>query len=231
MNNQVTTTADSYAVGFPAEWMPIPLDAEEHGAYVATTIEKLRAVGVATTDRRRVEMVLRQTRKQLVESDVRYAVLGLTVLDESEGLLIGAGSVIATSREALGSNQKLRVATMARALSIPQDTSSTEAPVDVDPPEIVDLPAGQAVWLRRYHRIVTDPGQSMELYAESYLVPHDDGESLCTLQFVTPNIEFALGFSKVFAGSARSLRILSEGDPTTFDLPADAAAGEVSTDG
>jgi hypothetical protein len=215
----VTAAADVIALGLPDSWQDLPLEATEFEGYLSTVLDELTDAGVDRVERRRVEILQRQLRQLLLAEDVRYvSVIAEPVArDEFEdpdelpedalGVLCAAAVVSVDDRGTLGAPGPLTAEMLVRGVE-------NRGTVELDPPRRIELPAGPA-----------------EVLVQSYLVPFDAGQRLCTLQLVTPNIPHGGEFSDLFDGIAETLRIFTEDAAADFAVPsASAPVGTEPTD-
>ncbi|MCC5949476.1 MAG: hypothetical protein JJT89_13585 [Nitriliruptoraceae bacterium] len=236
---------EAIGLGLPREWQEFPLEPEAFEARLQAQASDLREQGASVVQVRRHELLMRQLRELLDVGDVRYLATLTAVVeldgqdltadgpddgpdaDEPVGLLAAATAVAVRDRHSLGAPGPLTVDLLLHGLG---GQPREDRPVDLDPPAIVELPAGRAVRLARRHRTRHggDP-TPFESIAQSFLLPFDRGERLCTLQFVTPNVEQGGSFSRLFDGAARTLRLFRPGDPTSFADPDAAATAETDT--
>ncbi len=88
---------------------------------------------------------------------------------------------------------------------------------DMERPDMLDLPAGGLVHLRRLYERRHFGMELEDYFAESFILPiGDDGESCCVLQFATTNIEQSRRFSELFNAIARTFRLFEPDQPTDF---------------
>jgi hypothetical protein len=226
--------ADAFGLGLPEDWEALPLEDEGFDRFVKERLASLAEAGVPVPERRRFELLTRQVRSLLLSEGAVYAAKVLAVLGEPDEieeaeLLTAAAVVTSTSRTSMGAPVALTTDLLLRGVT--SSTDGDEGRIDLDPPRRMTLPAGKAVRLARLHRGADGNGQEQSV-AQSYLVPFDEGERLCTLQLVTPNVAHGGEFSELFDGIARTLRIFREGEPTELtgaghEVPADGDTGSV----
>jgi hypothetical protein len=226
-----TSVADAFGLGLPDGWMELPLEPEPFAEFVDRQLTSLDEVGLKPPERRRFELLTRQVRSLLLSEGGVFAAAAIALVgepgDEQDAELVASGVVIATtSRVSLTAPTALTADLLLRGLD--GRPGDAEGQIDLDPPQRVRLPAGPAVRLARLHRGKLGPGGRDESIVQSYLVPFDEGERLCTLQFVTPNVDHGGIFSELFDDIARTLRIFREGEPTDFAVPADGMATTAS---
>lgn len=207
--------ADTYAIGLPDSWISIPT---EPGAYLAfgdELISKLAEAGADAAARRGTEMLLRDVIKQMDEARVVQAAIGVTSLEatDGDGVLSCSVTVSTGSREDIGAPSPVTVAALLRAVS---RSDGGDAALSLEPPSRVRLPVGSAVRLRRHHE-PGGRGTRNGTYVETYLVPHDAGERLLTVQFATPNTTLIASFQSLFEKIVQTVRIFRPGDPTSWD--------------
>jgi hypothetical protein len=232
----VTAAADVIALGLPDSWQDLPLEATEFEGYLSTVLDELTDAGVDRVERRRVEILQRQLRQLLLAEDVRYvSVIAEPVArDEFEdpdelpedalGVLCAAAVVSVDDRGTLGAPGPLTAEMLVRGVE-------NRGTVELDPPRRIELPAGPTARFAWLQRASAGPDGPAEVLVQSYLVPFDAGQRLCTLQLVTPNIPHGGEFSDLFDGIAETLRIFTEDAAAAFAVPsASAPVGTEPTD-
>lgn len=233
---------DSIALGLPTEWEEHPLDPDTFEQSLAEQMSQFKTLGLSVIDRRRTELLKRQLRDLLLAHRVLYVATTVALAEpeqieadagaendaEPDGtaasgggdadgreLVSAAVAVSVTSRQEIGAPVPLDTGTILRSMS----TSADEDSRDLDAPSRVDLEAGPAVRLARLHRVPVGDGAIVESIVQTYLVPFDGGERLCSLQCVTPNISVGGLFSSLFDAIANTLRIFREDEKTDFADP------------
>lgn len=215
--------ADTYGLVVPAEWTEVPLEPTEFDAYRDAVLSRMAELdGWNKTTERKLDLLLSQVYNDLRMTNTRMAAVYAESEETDEGLAItlAAVSVSRVDKSSLGLRVPLTPDTLLMALGREPRKDSKIEYTNLEPPSLVDLPAGSAVHLRRHYRVSPAPAELLEYYAEAYLVPHDDGEAICTVQFSTPNVEDGSVLSGLFSAIARTLRIFMPGDPTDFSDPA-----------
>jgi len=214
--------ADSYGVVVPEGWISLPLEPEEFASFTADVRRRLEETpGWDRTATRRLDLLLSQLRNDLAVNrgssaaiwapaaegpagDARAFVVGLAVSKLPADDLLGNGLVVTADR---------LVAGMARA----PEREDRHRVTDVSAPVKVTLDnAGEAVRLRRLYEREVSVVETIRFFTQSYLVPHDDGRSICILQFSTPNVEEVSILDELFGAIAHTLRIFGPDDPTDF---------------
>jgi len=216
------TSADTYGIVVPVEWTEVPLEKSAFDTYCQLVLDELRkADGWTKTAERRVELLFTQIRNDLLRGRARMVAALAESSSDENGELVLLVAACAVSKlpatELLPSGRPLTVDQMHAALSRQRIENEDEHITDVEPPTRVDLDAGAAVRLKRLHTQHIAPGQDLRYYAQSYLVPHDDGRALCVVQFSTPCLEEAGALDELFDAIARTLRIFHPEDPTDFE--------------
>lgn len=137
------------------------------------------------------------------------------------GLLSASCTIGALTRSRLGSDLPLTVNTIAAAMGriAPSQDPGTDGAaevVDLDPPTIVDLPAGRAVRLVRLHTWAPDPvtRQRPALFAQHLVIPYDDGERAAVVTFASPTQTYARPLAALFDAMAQTFRMFAGDDPT-----------------
>lgn len=227
---------EAIGIGLPREWAAFPLSRAAFDTHIRQQARDLRAAGASIAEVRRHELLTRQLSELLLAEDARYAAtltavvasetpddattssapdeIGMDAEPEEVSLLAAAVAIFVRDRSSLGAPSPLTTDMLLHGLS---SEDASDRVLDLDPPEAVVLPAGRAVRLARLHRSYVDGNPiPMESIAQTYLIPFDRGQKLCTLQFVTPNVEQGGAFSRLFEAGARTLRFFRPGEPTTF---------------
>lgn len=225
---------DSYGLVLPDPWRPVPLDRAGQRSMLDSAVETFATVdGWSATHRRRLEVSMAHYNAAMAAMRASYAAayLDLWPAEENgdEPLLVTANCAIGSlSARDLGVDMALTAPTLLIAASnehvlAEQTNHRVVGTTNLAPPDIVDLPAGQAVRIRRHQFVRTDLGSARGVFSETYLVPHDTtaspigGDRCCVLGFSTSNDELANDFSPLFSRIAETLRLLRAGDPTIED--------------
>lgn len=214
-----TEVADSYGLVLPTEWTEVPLDENEFASYRRDVLRDFRQVdGWSRSAERQIELVLTQIRNDLRSANARLAAVVAESEKSGEGLVltVAAVTVSRVDRAALGIRAPVTADTLVAALGQQPREDGRVRYVNLEPANRIDLPAGPAVRIRRRYTSSPAPAQVIEYYADIFLVPHDAGQAVCTVQFTTPNVEDGSAFSPLFEAIARTLRIFMPGDPTEF---------------
>ena len=228
------TRADCYGIGIPPGWAAHPLDPEAFGRSVRDLQRDLTANGVRRSDARRLELMQRQMQQQLLADNVQYIATlaskapGLEAADDAQpSALLAALVITSKTRSELGSPVPMTPGLLVRGFG--GSSASTDGGIELEPPAEVELPAGRAVRLVRYHSHTVpngDRSERIEFYERTHLVPHDDGERLCIVQMVTPTVEYTEPMSELFDAIAATVRIYYPGEPTTFEVPVEMTAAK-----
>jgi hypothetical protein len=218
----MATAADTYGVVVPAGWTQIPLDQEGYTRFSRELLDGLKHTdGWSRTGQRRLELLLTQVRNDLRSGRVRLAAITASTEDGSGGepSLLLAGMAISRlgAADLSSSGLHLEVEPLLAAMSRQRFDDAADQVVEVEPPTQVNINGWPAVRLKRLHDTRIPSGHRARLYAQTYLVPHDDGEAACVLQFSTPNVEEGSALDELFQAIAETLRIFHPGEDTTFD--------------
>jgi hypothetical protein len=223
--------ADSYGISLPRGWIEQPLDPAAFERALTDQKGQLKAQQINRTDIRKFEFLQRQIHDQLVTENVQYVATlagrGPSAADGSEpaadNTLLLAGLVITSrTRAALGAPGAITTAMLLRSFG---GSTDAEQGINIEEPTEIELAAGKAFRLVRFHSQALATGdrpERIEYYEHAYLVPHDDGQRLAFVQMVTPSLGFSEPLGELFDAIAATLRIFYPGDPTTFDPPASA---------
>jgi len=85
-------------------------------------------------------------------------------------------------------------------------------------PDVVVMPAGRCVHLRRLYEPRKLGVETHAFFAETFIWPiGEDGEACCVLQFSTTNVDNARPFSNLFGAIANTFRMFEPDQPTSFD--------------
>lgn len=215
--------AETFVISLPDSWDDLPVDEEGFRRNRRELRAAAREEGIDPTDRRRLEVMLDQLFAQIRAERVTFAATSSARarLDDGTGRLItAAASLAGRTREELRSTAPLTAGLLARGLG---RDKQDDGPIDLEPPTVASLPVGPACHLRRLQK-VRHQASVLEFFAESWLVPYDDGERLCILQLLTPNLAYSREFSGLFGEIARTLQILGPEDEVDL-TPAGARGG------
>ena len=217
--------ADTFGIVLPGGWEEFPVTVDG----LQATTEALKTAlrdddAYGPTDERRVEFLLRRVRHELARGRVRAAgyFMQSVVRDDEDGreeIVIATVTVSTMLREDLGMTSALKADTLVFAMSGTRNDETSSNVKELEPPRVVSLPAGRAAHTVRLVETGDPRRGDLRLFASNYLVPFDDGERLCAVQFATPNIDLARDMELLFGGIARTLRIFDPSDETTFAAP------------
>lgn len=205
---------DSFGLALPPEWVRLPLDPHEFERFARRQRRAMAAHGsLSRPAQRQFELVLRQLRNDCARHDVSLVAVFATPVAGERGtppaLLAATCTLAVLTQRGLATDLPLTVHTVLAALTRGADAGCA----DVERPVAVELPAGSAVKLVRRHRAGPDPG-ALELFAEHFLVPYDDGRRAAALSLATPNVDLADAMRGLFDELANSLRLFAGGQPT-----------------
>jgi hypothetical protein len=243
---------DSYRLDLPAGWLEVPIGAtsirEAMDAARAATPERWGRLTKA--EQRRADLFVEQFISDLDAAGVSLAAIYREVVGDfdDEAGEPAAADLVDTEQDDSEQVDSLLAATVTVA-SVQPGITETSAPIDADlllsalslqkpvtdedrarigvnlePPQIVELPAGRAVFTVR----LIEPGAAvpvgttnlltnLKLFSASYYVPvPDDTRSVTLVQFSTPNQADAREFAELFGEIIKSLRFYAEGEPTTL---------------
>ena len=222
------TTADTYGIVVPQDWSPIPMDRDGFAAFRSEMLARLREESAWTkTGERRIELLLTQIHNDLVEGQTKLvAIVTHTEQNDDGSLELTAASCVVSrwhSEQLLPSGQPLEADQLLLAMNRERDevADDDDRVTDLEPPTLIELNARRGVRLKRLHDQKLRGAQRLRYYAQTYLVPHDDGTALCVLQFSTPCVEIVSALDPLFDAVASTLRIFMPDDPTSF-APAQA---------
>lgn len=214
---------DSLSFRIPPSWDDVPIEAEAFKVWHDESVRSAEEAGLPRSQIRQFELLMARTRQELLEGRaIAAATLVQPVSSDEEDaepeLLLAAVSLTVQTREELGAPVPLRTDYLLQAMTNGQ-TEENDDVADLEPPKIVDLPAGEGLRLIRL-RTESDPstGQMARVFSQSYLVPLADGEAVAILGFLTPTIRQARPMAEVFSAMARSLVAYYPGDDTTTGI-------------
>lgn len=240
--NPVTEAVDTFGIALPPEWVRFPLDGSDFEEFVELQRRRLAdEAELSRTGQRQFELIMRQLRNDCERSSVTMAAVLLATIEEAtdigdgevveSGLLSATCTISSMSRTSLGSELPLTENTLAAAMSREPATDDDGIEiVNLDPPAIVDLPAGKAVKLVRLHTFPPDTltRQRLAVFAQHFFVPFAEGERAVVLSFSSPTPSYAKPLSSLFDAMAQTFRMFAGDMPTdplsTPDrsVPADA---------
>lgn len=224
--HELTADVDTFGIVLPEDWMRIPLEADEFEAFARGQRRRLSGDGeMSRTAARQFELLLRQLRGDALREHVTLAASMIVLLDDSPddegetveaGLLTAACTISSIDRCSMGSDLPLTVNTIAAAMgrTPPVDDDGAEIS-NLEPPEIVDLPAGQTVRLVRLHRYPTsEVGEQLNVFAQHFFVPFGDGQRSALASFSSVTPEYARPLSRLFDHMMETFRMFG-GDMST----------------
>lgn len=217
-----TTQADSYGLVVPQQWVEIPVDDEGFDRYSRDLRRQLAALdGWNKTAERRLDLLFSQLRNDIAVGNVRMAAVWAQAIEDLNGepgiMIAGVALSKLVAAELTPNVPSVSTDRLMVSLSQPSSAADGERIVDLEAPaRIVLAHAGEAVRLKRMYERELSVLDTLRYYAQSYLVPHDDGAAICVVQFTTLNVEEASLLDELFEAIAQSLRIFGPDDPTDF---------------
>jgi hypothetical protein len=224
---------DSFGVVLPEQWTSVPTELHAFEEFCNRARERWRELPMF--DRafeRRADTMLNRLRHELSSAGVILAAVFIEeVVDDTvepghapnePELLIAACTLAVYTKADLGTDLSLSVPVLFSAFSRKprRDESRFGQITDVVRPDLVSLPAGRAVHLRRLYEPRRFGMELADFFAESFVLPiGTDGEACCVLQFATTNIEQSRRFSELFGAIAATFRMFRPDDPTDFAAP------------
>lgn len=222
MSDTTTTEADSYGLVVPRQWIEIPVDDEGFARYTLDLRKKLAALeGWNKTAERRLELLFSQLRNDIAVGRVRMAAVWTQEIEDPDGkpgvMIAGVALSKLVAADLMPSLPSISIDRLLAGLSQPPIAAEGERISNLEQPSKVVLPhAGEGVRLKRMYERELSLLDTLRYYAQSYLVPHDDGRAICVLQFTTMNVDEASLLDELFEAIAQSLRVFGAGDPTDF---------------
>ena len=146
-----------------------------------------------------------------------------TLEGEGPRLLLATLSVSVLSRFELGSDVPLTPSVLKVAFDLERQRPSDEhiRVTNLEPPEIVDIPAGKAVRLVQLHSSARAVPEPADLFVQQFYVPLDpNGDEAALVLFTSPSIEVAQVLSGLFEAMMETFEILSD--------TADTDVGDIS---
>ena len=141
----------------------------------------------------------------------------------SEGevtLLLATVSVSVMSRFDLGSDVPLTPAVLKVAFDLEHERSPDHyiRVTNLDPPEIVQLPAGESVKLVQLHSRRRAGPVPADVFVQQFYIPLDPGgDEAALILFTSPSIEVAQPLSELFDAMMDTFEILSDRDGLDVD--------------
>ncbi len=224
----MTTLADldSFAIGLPAAWASLPVDADDFNRFVAELQRRWRAEpGYERATERKATLLLGRVRRDIGKRGIRLAAMYYDNADPGEPLMAVATFAAYTQAD-LDTDLPLTTPTLFTAFAGSQKRPSAAGrTTNVEPPCVHRLPCGEAVRLRRLYQPTATSMTKESCYGESFVAPlADDGKAAAVLQFATVNIELASQFSVLFERIAQTLTLLTPDMDTHVHRPQPAGA-------
>lgn len=219
---------DTFGIVLPDTWIRIPLDDLDFEEFVRGQRRRLAKDGELTpTATRQLELLMRQLRNDCQRANVSLAGTLISHIEQTEtlpdgdeidpGLLTATCTISTVDRDAMGSRLPLTVNTIAAAMGRqPEPDDDGVVIANLAKPEIVTLPAGQAVKLVRLH---THPpsvatGEKLAVFAQHVLVPFDAGQQAAVVTFSTVSVSYSRPLSRLFDRMMETFRMFGGDTPT-----------------
>lgn len=219
----MSAVVDTFGLALPGAWVRFPLEqGADFESFARSQRELLeREAKLSKTAQRQFELLMRAVRADCERANVRLVAsmvdaLGTENSDDAE-LLAAACTIAVLNRRDMGSEVPLTTATMVVAMSKePREQDDGSEITNLEPPDIVQLPAGQAVRLVRMHTYrPPEPGATRpKVFVEHFLLPINDGEEAALITFVSPTVQHAKPLSTLFARMIETFRLFAGEDPT-----------------
>jgi len=223
----MSTTIDSFGIALPDGWVRIPLEDDEFERHLQTQRRRLAAeADLSRTAERQVELLMRQLRNDCVKNNISLLATLLAPLGDNEDgegqELLAIGCTLSViDRFEMGIDAPLTVNTLHTAMC--RSTTSERDGVRIvtlETPQVVDLPAGEAVRVVRSHRHIGRPDQGDEvvIYVHHALIPIGDrGDQALVATFCTPSVGHMALLAQLFDEIIDTIRLF--GDEDTFTDP------------
>ncbi len=223
----MSTAVDTFGLALPAAWVRFPLEqGADFESFARTQGERLgREATLSKTAQRQYELLMRTVRADCERANVRMVASMVDAIDD-EGddgdgrgaqLLAAACTIAVLDRTEMGSEVPLTTSTLAVALSKePREQEDGSEITNLDPPSVVELPAGEAVKLVRIHTFpARTAGETRPtVFVEHFLVPINQGEEAAFVTFVSPTVQHSKPLSILFGKMMETFRLYAGNDPT-----------------
>lgn len=219
----MSAPVDTFGLALPAAWVRFPLEqGADFESFARTQRERLeRESKLSKTAQRQYELLMRAVRSDCERANVRMVASMVDAIDDETGngaqLLAAACTIAVLDRNEMGSEVPLTTATMAVAMSKePRQQDDGSEITNLDPPDVVQLPAGKAVRIVRMHTFPpSQPGAMRpQVFVEHFLLPINEGEEAALITFVSPTVQHSKPLSVLFAKMVETFRLFAGDDPT-----------------
>lgn len=231
----MSTTIDTFGIALPEGWVRIPLEDDEFERHLEIQRRRLASEAeLSRTAERQVELLMRQLRNDCLDNNVSLLATLLAPLgDNDDGSgheLLAVGCTLSViDRFEMGTDAPLTVNTLHTAMC--RSTASERDGVQIvtlETPQVVDLPAGEAVRVVRSHRHRRSPvdGDEVVIYVHHALIPLGGrGDQALVATFCTPSVGHIALLAELFDEIIDTIRLFGDDDAVT-DPMADPPAGD-----
>ena len=204
---------DSIAIGLPPEWATLPIEQRDFDRLCADVRQRWRQEpGWDRTTERRAELLLARVRAEMRRASIRMAALYMEPGEgESDETLMAACTFATYTQRELETTLPLTYSNLLAAFSVrPKATSEERRITNLEPPCRHELRVGRSIRLRRLYELRQPVEGTQRLFGESFVMPIGDDATTCgALQFVTPNLTLATGFSALFVAIAETVMLFT----------------------
>ena len=213
---------DSIGIGLPPEWATLPIEQRDFDRLCADVRQRWRQEpGWDRTTERRAELLLARVRAEVRRANIRMAAMYMEPGggDANDTLMAACTFATYTQRE-LDTTLPLTYSNLLAAYSVrPKATSEESHDVrritNLEPPCRHQLRVGRSIRLRRLYELRQPVEGTQRLFGESFVMPIGDDATTCgALQFVTPNLTLATGFSALFVAIAETVMLYTPDQET-----------------
>lgn len=217
------TTTTGYEISLPEGWQAVPLGPGFEDYVREQQAELAEHDELTPTARRRMELLMRQLRNSCRRSNVTMAACLIAVIDEDvdvdgvtipQGLLTASVTASTVSKASLGTDLPITVNTTAAALALQREDADDDIRiVDLEAPELIDMPAGRVVQTQRLHHYTAlqTSGEQLSVYAQQFLLPFGSGEYAAVVNFTSATVEYAKPLSRLFTEMMKTFRLRDDG--------------------
>lgn len=223
---------DTIRVDLPDGWLILPTDRAGIDALLAQRATEVGWQALHPTERRAAEMLVLRALDEMESTDVRFAAALMTLVAvEGGGIDLGAAEpvehvvnsatvvVSLLSQERLGVVLPLTPSVLEAAMSLERPTPKRGGVhyQALHPPEILVLPAGPAVRVRRLQQYPGPDHQSLKLYSDAFLIPTGETPGrVVNVHCTTPHVDDSSLFARLFDAIAHSVRLYRKSEPTVL---------------
>jgi hypothetical protein len=223
---------DTYRIDLPGMWQEVPVNQNGYAEWIETLGKQEVWRSLPRIDQRRVEVFLARLGVDLEQTNTSYAAAFVQsvgpddVIDEDgspvqadetsdevpEQVLVATLTVSTIDRSSFGTSVPLSADVVLAAMSLQTPSPDT---VHLEPPAVVELPAGEAVRIVRL--LDQRTAGADKVFAETFFIPVPPAcDRLLVVQFATPNVGDARLFSELFGAIVSTVTMYDESEPVTL---------------